>query len=186
MVRPFPFIDGDGKTRLFVVQKRHWLSELKTVVACLGDVCPICDFRDELSKDERQEVRVDTKFLVNLVVRQEDNIRYNPPKAVIGSLPKTVVVGDNRRSTGMGDFIASDDDDVRIPDALDPKKGHDFKIMKSGKGLQTRYQVVPVRNPTPIMPGGVSPEAEDLTKFVKEPDQEELETMVEQLRKVYA
>ncbi len=100
--------------------------------------CPACDAISALKKVDggqkvAEKMRPRSKFYVNLIDR-----RIGEDKVFIYGL-----------SAKMLNVVLSYDDDEDYGNVVDPKKGFDFIIDKSGSGLQTRYDVRIKPKPTP-------------------------------------
>lgn len=102
--------------------------------------CPICETVDQLYRGDAAqkqlagELRVRKAYWMNVIVRGEENLGpqiYTPGVTVFGS-------------------IASLISDPDYGDVMDIDDGIDITIDRSGKGLDTEYQVTPRRNSSPL------------------------------------
>lgn len=159
VIRVFTFITEGGEEMLFVEQLTHFNvipGNPKTPVPCprvFDEECAICKLKGELSSKQWDKVKASRAFLYNAVVRSA----RGEDSQVVAQLKATV-------HDEIQDFVSSEDPDIRIKNFLHPSKGRDIKIMRSGKGFDTEYKVVPSRKPSAI---GMDVTPSDLTKFAK-------------------
>lgn len=155
IIRIFPF-EHKGETCLFVKDTRHWAIDgnLKSNVACPGNGCPICELKGDIDETQYGKIRPQTKYLVNAVVRKHDGAT---DKQVIAQLPKGAY-------TDLLAYAVGEDPDVE--NALDPEEGYDFKVVRAGKGLETKYTVMPMPAASAI---GMQVKAVDLYDKLKAP-----------------
>jgi len=123
---------------------------------CAGPGCPICALQSKVTPDTWARIKPSRAFLFNAIVRTDEG-----DKLVIASVGKTVW-------SRLVQYITDSD----IKNALDLKKGRDFYITRTGKGLQTRYDVLPAASPSKAADS--KPEVTDLISMRQEPDVGEL------------
>lgn len=184
-IRPIPFehTDEDGvtATHLEVPETVHWVSleSKNTKIRCAGprDDCPICNLEGQVSERTWKDIKVQTKYLLNVVVRKERNNDLDEDTMMIGQFAKSVLDGDSREdnSKGLIDYIGI------LKDCLHPSKGRDFVIRKTGKGYKTKYLVTPVKKPRAV---GVTTSPSDLIARMKEVNMETLQEAADMLLKV--
>lgn len=158
-VRVFTF-EVDGEEELFVEDVRHWQIEegnIASNTACGGEDCPLCALKQEVDDKIWKKISPRRKYLFNAVVRDHPDGGDKQVIMRLGVKAKTQLI----------DLLGDPD----FEGALDPQKGRDFKITRSGEGLQTSYLVVPMTNKSPI---GVDVKPVDLTKIPSSPDEEAL------------
>lgn len=100
--------------------------------------CPICELNENLyaagEKDAASKFRASKAFWMNIVDRSSDTAGpqiYAPGVTVFQILVSMI----------------SDPD---YGDITDVEDGFDIKIDRDGQGIDTKYQVLPVRNPSPL------------------------------------
>lgn len=163
VVRLFTFVDDDGMEQLWAREVRHWQVDTdnpNVSVNCPGrETCPICKVLDELAKPVAEKVRPQKKDLCNCVVRSADG----EDQQKIAQMPVSV--------SKQLDQLVGDPENFGC---LDLKKGRDFIITRTGKGFQTKYNVMPMAKEKPI---GVEVEPVNLAKRIRETDMETLENI---------
>lgn len=136
MVRPLSFTDSSGEQQLFVKDSKHWLDREHNV-PCIRDTeesCPLCELEEEIPGPTWGKIKAQTKYLCNLLVVDDEG----KARLVIGQLAKTVAEQLLDCGKQLGDH------------AFDPIKGHNFRITRTGTGLNTKYTVIPVEKPSKI------------------------------------
>jgi hypothetical protein len=109
---------------------------------CKGLPCPICETVTDLFKSKRSEdmalakrISVKTRYFYNILDRvAKDKVVY-----VFGS-------GSMVYEKVLGIFADKDYGDV-----TDVANGYDLKVIRSGEGLDTSYEVRPVKNSSPVL-----------------------------------
>lgn len=103
-----------------------------------GDECPVCELSQTLyqagDKDAASQYRPSHRFLLNIIVRSEEGVG---PR--IWSCPKTV----------FGTITAL----IKDPDygfIFDVDEGLDLRVVRDGQGIDTKYNLLPTRYPTPL------------------------------------
>lgn len=100
--------------------------------------CPVCETNELLfqagEKSAAANYRVNQRFWMNVIDRKDEDSGpqiFTPGKMIFSALVALI----------------SDPDYGAIDDEYD---GFDVKIDKTGEGLDTKYSVLPARNPTPL------------------------------------
>ena len=165
-------LDKEKEGELFVEDTRHWNIDGNqgSNCACLGESCPMCALKDEVTTKGWDKIKPRKSFLVNAVLREGND--EGKDKLVIAQFPVTAmkqflmyVVGDEEGTLEP------------IPHVLDPNKGRDFQVKRSGKGLETKYLVVPKQAVGKL---GLDVEPHDLFKKKKrELPEEEVKALAE-------
>lgn len=103
--------------------------------------CPICEYVDlvkrkskkEKELEQAKEIGASVRWLCQALDRDEDD---NKPRLwSFGPMIHNQVL----------EYITG-----KYPDLYDMEEGYDLNIKKSGKGLETKYQVYPEKDPTPV------------------------------------
>lgn len=123
---------------------KHFLSkdvQLYCPKFTAGLDCPICDMRDQMykqgsktDKELAKDLGVRRMFWMNIIDRSNEDagpMIFTPGVTIMNALANLV----------------SDPDYGDITDELD---GFDIKITRKGKGLDTKYEVLPAPRPKPI------------------------------------
>lgn len=104
--------------------------------------CPICDLvkrlyqaGDKASKALAQQLRVSKKYWINVINRADET-----------PVPLILTAG-----TTIFNPIASAVSDEDYGDIWDPENGVDVVIKRTGEGMQTKYEVLLKRNPSPLL-----------------------------------
>jgi len=185
VIRLIPFVHNN-KVDVWVPDAKHFNvdPESNAPVLCPGADCPICELKDSLPavwEAKRDSIRRDSTFVANAIVRSDPDGLKN--ELVIAQLAWSVVKGDRRRETNGLQFyiVGSEGETAPCPNAIDDKKGRDFKIEKTGKGYSTKYTVLPMPKDAPI---GVDVEPRDLItdREARMKSMEELEQLAEALK----
>lgn len=182
IVRCLPF-EHDGEPEIAILNARHWGIEdgQRGQVQCSGrDNCPVCEYleSDEPTDRIKQRLRRVRRYLVNVVVRSSP-LHDNEDAQAIADLPVTVWEG-REDDPGLEDLIIGPD---AASNVLDPKKGRDFKIIRKGDGLRTRYEVSPMPKGRPI---GMDVNPRDLIDMIAkmEKGEEELAEILEHIKEL--
>jgi hypothetical protein len=176
-IRIIPFLHGEEE-HVFAEDLRHWNldpNNRSANVQCIGEDCPICTLVGEMTNEKRQkDLRRRRKILANAVVRKCPD-HDDKDAQVLAQLPVTAY---NEIAAYIGG-----DKMQQCPNALDPKKGRDFKISRSGEGFKTKYTVVPLTAKSPV---GIDVEPIDLIdrKEANMKSEEEIQTTADELEKL--
>lgn len=170
--------------------------DLKAVHVCLkqtyGKDCPICDALDDAiatahraGDEETKKLLAESKSSSRYLLNAYEVKKGVLPEVVILELPPTVFEMINDLIDQKADEQEVEDDDGEteiVPgvDMLDPKKGFDVMITRTGKGLNTKYTVNCVTSPTRVPPELLE-KLHDLDAYVK---QEHAETEMKALNVV--
>lgn len=133
---------GEMGDVFFVEVGQHYYEENAAPLYCpqiggVGD-CPLCQLNDALyrsgQKEAAKKFRPGRAFFMNIIDRK------HPENGVQIWAPGTTVLG-------QLSSIISDPD---YGDISDLEAGFDIKVERTGEDRQTKYQVRPARNPTPL------------------------------------
>lgn len=178
IVRPVPF-EHDGYEELFVEQARHWGvddGEHGNVLCPGEESCPICALldTDELSEDLSDKLQPARKYIFNGIGREWPE-NEDEDAAGVFEVPVSVVEGRDD-DVGLEEYILE-----RVPHALDPKRGMDFRITKKGSGWKTRYPVTPMPKPSAL---GMAVNPKDLVEMTERntKSEEELAELAEHIK----
>lgn len=154
-VRLIPF---DNK--LFAFNPRHWVDSdtFRGYASCSGKDCPLCS----------KEIRLDKKFLVNVVVREASEDPDLDNDHVIMNCPITL-------KKKLSNLITM----FREETPLDLKKGFDFKIIRTGKGKKTEYDAIRMSKKSSVMDLDPADLNSMVSSMAKDP--EELEEIARKL-----
>ena len=176
-IRILPFKHGDDE-HAFVEDLRHWNLDPNNRganVQCIGEDCPICTLVGELPEKKAGELRKRRKLLANAVVRRSPD-HDDKDAQVLAQLPVSVY-------RELAAYIGGEKMHL-CPQCLDPKKGRDFKITRSGKGKTgTKYVTVPLQAKSPI---GMDVDPIDLIdrKEANMKTEEEIQIITDELEKL--
>lgn len=164
-VRIVTFINEEtGKEELYAEASTHFLGKGSQV--CLkqvGERCPVCEYIEVLLKEDTKE----TKKIAN-AIRVKKRYYFNVVQD--GEL-KILEVG-AQACQGILSFVADEEWGIEV---FDHKTGRDFKINKSGSGLDTEYDVKLAKDASSIkLPG----KPKDLVNRIRTKSAEELEDLV--------
>lgn len=163
--------------------------DLKAVHMCLdktyGKYCPICNALQiaiKNSNDETQKILEESKSGSRFLLNAYQVVKDKTPEVVILETPPSVFEMINDLIDQKADDQEVEDEDGNLVtepgvDMLDVKKGFDIIITKSGKGLNTKYTVLPASTPTRVPPALLE-NLNDLDAYVK---QEHAETELKAL-----
>jgi len=125
--------------------------------------CPICEEVEELFKSSEAEdkeyakkLRARSKWAIWVIDRTDSKLvprLWEAPKSVIDPL--------------IRDFMDEEYDDI-----LDFESGRDYQVTRSGKGLDTTYDVSPRPKSSPMLPDGDVDECQEMVDSI--PDWEEV------------
>lgn len=146
VIRVLAFINkATGEEEITQYVATHWLpKELKMLevrkVSCLYDRdgnCPLCDLEEDLSDPEWSKIKPARRKWVNAVIREggeqgEDIFRV--ADLTLGGVKNLM-------------HVLLDGD---LSDPLNIKRGHDVKMEKTGKGMETRYPCLPMHRRTAV------------------------------------
>lgn len=132
--------------------------DLPNNIPCTGgDDCPICVLKAEVEEaghdDVASDMRAAKRCLLNVI-----DIDAGDNEVKIWEAPVTACDG----------IMAYVCDREEYPDVLDPDKGRDFIIEKSGTGFNTKYAVKVAGRATSVTPKG---KVRDLTEFVNQQEE---------------
>lgn len=127
-IRLVPF-EHDGEEEVFVEEVWHYgvMPGGGGRIACLGHSCPFCELRDQMDDQTWLRVRPSQAYLANAVVR---GFNGGDDQCVVVQMPKTVY-------NELVEYITGGE----YKDVLDPKRGRDFHITRTGQKMKTRYKV---------------------------------------------
>ena len=184
--RILPSWTGDDEGAIARTFGQHFVKDangdLKAVHMCLdktyGKDCPICNavnsaIRNSTSDDMTKilnESKPSSRFLVNALHIDGKE----PGKVVILELAPTCF---EQISDLMYSYLNPDDEDEEPIDILDTDNGLNLEITRSGKGIGTKYKVLPVRKTSKINPD-ILDDLFNLDDYVK---QEHAETQTKAL-----
>lgn len=118
----------------------------------LEEPCPICDYVARMSEDPKMKTLIaniapSTRYAVDIIVRGEE-----PPTVKIWTFGPRICAD-------LNGYFADEEYIIRERgeeyDILDIEKGRDFKIVRTGTGLNTKYQVFPRPTVSPVLPDPV-------------------------------
>lgn len=175
-IRIISFMHAEEE-HVFAEDLRHWNldpNNRSANVQCLGEDCPICSMLGELPEKKQKDLRRRRKVLANAIVRKCPD-HDDKDAQVLAQLPVTVY-------NEIASFIGGDKM-KQCPNALDPKKGRDFKVHRSGEGFNTKYTVVPLTAKSPV---GIDVDPIDLIdrKEANMKSEEEIQVYADELEKL--
>jgi hypothetical protein len=141
VIRPLVFQDEAGEDTLAVKDTRWWGLDgnNKTNLRCPDkwEDDPVAQLKEYLEEEDWDTLRSKrrTQWLLNVIVISEGKNDVHEWK--IARMPVTVY-------RELLDLIAGEKSEM-CPDALHPTKGYDFRIVRSGEKLETRYTVIPTK-----------------------------------------
>lgn len=151
----------EGTESLYVQRRIHFIDKAGTYICTktTAKICPVCEYVAGLRKagfdDAAQKLSGRTRFYFNVLAKDQLSV---------------LEVGSTVWNAIMAYF--ADEDYGNIADL---KTGRDIKIVKSGSGLDTEYQVLIAPKPSPAkLPG----EPVDLYYLQQEVSPEELERVL--------
>jgi len=168
-IRLLPFTH-EGDEHVFVETFTHRIEEgdATRMLSCPQAECPICELAESLEEDAARGLRPRRRYLANVIVRG------HPDELKIARIPVTV-------HDRMLDYLEGDESEF-CPGGLDPKKGHDFRISRTGKGLRTEYACIVVKRPCPV---GLEVKPVDLFDRIGYAKEEALREAADKLSKLY-
>ena len=132
------FVEGDNQLRILDAEPKaiwvHWLANANNgkglSVVCLGKDCPMCaKYRYDKANKVNTRDRLSRQFVINVYNRNTKRIELlQKGKSIFGALATF--------HKSMGDIT-----------------GYDMNIVKTGKGLDTKYTPVPVMQSEPVPQG---------------------------------
>lgn len=183
--------EHEGQEHLVIRYDAHWYKtdEGSQRLLCLGgspfpgrEQCPLCAAFEEFPKDVWQGVfggesglKADVRYLMNVWV-------YALNKHKVGKLARSIIDGRKGGYPGLPEVVKEWMDDGGT-DPLDPKRGRDVEIKRTGQKRDTVYRVSLVRKPS-VFKHDVTPT--DLFRFLTIPTQQEVEDVRDMLLKKYA
>lgn len=189
-IRLLPFTH-DGEEDIFVCLRNHWIRDgenpnQRKPILCMDSLdaeCPICTLMDSLDDEAQEALRPKRTYLVNLVVRRDPEADGLDAFRVAELSSSCVEVTD--RANGLSRFLKPKSTDF-VKDALDPKKGRDFRIKRTGEGMKTRYITEKMPKATAI--GNVETDVIDLWDTVEKraKDAAEMKEIVKLLSERYS
>lgn len=160
--------------------------DLKAVHLCLDKtyrkICPICDavssgIRNSTS-DEMQKILSESKSSLRYLVNALQIDGKEPNKVVVLELAPTCFEQIDDLINKFLFPVKDEDGELDEPvDATDVEAGLNFEITRSGKGIGTKYKVLPARKVTKV-PSSVLENLINLSDYVK---QEHAETELKAL-----
>ncbi len=179
---------SDEGPLLAIRNDTHWYEgpEGRRPILCIGAApfprqasCAICGaqsrFPEDVWKGTKQQsgLQAKTTYLVNLWPYTEEELK-------VGQLVQSIMDGRKRAGkAGLIEVVKT----AGVYNPLDPKKGRDFTIKRSGAGWDTMYDVSIARRPTIFKP---EIELFDLFEFITIPTEEDVEEICEMLLEKYA
>ena len=132
------FVEGDNQLRILDAEPKaiwvHWLANANNgkglSVVCLGKDCPMCaKYRYDKANKINTRDRLSRQFVINVYNRNTKRVELlQKGKSIFGTLATF--------HKSMGDIT-----------------GYDMNIVKTGKGLDTKYTPVPVMQSEPVPEG---------------------------------
>ena len=132
------FVEGDNQLRILDAEPKaiwvHWLANANNgkglSVVCLGKDCPMCaKYRYDKANKVNTRDRLSRQFVINVYNRNTKRVELlQKGKSIFGTLATF--------HKSMGDIT-----------------GYDMNIVKTGKGLDTKYTPVPVMQSEPVPQG---------------------------------
>ena len=169
ILRAVTFENEGGRKQLLQPQNQHWYDGedgRKTAICSGKDDCPVCDLEGDVNSKIWEKIKPSGRVLMNAILRERKGDKH-----VIVQLPPSVadnIWGKLKDASKMG------------RDMTDLQEGIDFKINKSGSGMQTRYKVE-LDDEEPI---DLEVTPADLSAMVKPPEKSELKELAKKLRKL--
>lgn len=136
--------EHEGEEHLGVEDVQHWginPENERASVTCLVDDCPICDLEQQVEEKAWRRIRPQRVFLCNIILRKGGEDGQDVHK--IMRLPPTAWAQ-------FLEFFADEELREEYGDILDHKKGRDFRIVRSGDGFDTRYNVTILPRTSPV------------------------------------
>ena len=148
------FQDGNNQMRILDAEPKavwvHWLSQANNgkglSVVCLGKNCPMCEkLRYDKANNVQTRDRIQRQFVINV---------YNRATQRVELLQKGKTIFETLATfhKSMGDIT-----------------GYDINIVKTGRGLDTRYTVIPVMQSEPVPQGLELYNLDEVTKVFERP-----------------
>ena len=148
------FQDGNNQMRILDAEPKavwvHWLSQANNgkglSVVCLGKNCPMCEkLRYDKANNVQTRDRIQRQFVINVFNRTTNRVELLQKGKTIFETLATF-------HKSMGDIT-----------------GYDINIVKSGRGLDTKYTVIPVMQSSPLPNGLELYNLDDVTKVFDVP-----------------
>ena len=148
------FQDGNNQMRILDAEPKavwvHWVSNANNgkglSIVCLGKDCPMCrKLKYDKANNVQTRDRIQRQFVINVFNRTTNRVELLQKGKTIFETLATF-------HKSMGDIT-----------------GYDINIVKSGRGLDTKYTVIPVMQSSPIPNGLELYNLDDVTKVFDVP-----------------